>query len=127
MRVLVVDDDAPTRDLLDRVLGRSADVQVVGSAATAEEGAALAEALAPDVVLLDLLLGAHDGRDLFGSYRLAAPAAMLVALTGLTAEEAEQPTMAAGADAFHTKSPALFESLGPRLHAQLEAFRSSAP
>jgi DNA-binding NarL/FixJ family response regulator len=121
MRIVVVDDDASTRRLLTHVLDGDADAEVVGSAATAEEAAALTEALVPDVVLLDLVLGSQDGRDLLGSLRLAAPDAMLVALTSLPAEEAEAPSLAAGADVFHTKSASLFEHLPAQLRADAAA------
>jgi DNA-binding NarL/FixJ family response regulator len=122
VRIVVVDDDASTRRLLTYVLDGDAGTEVVGSAATAEEAAALTEALVPDVVLLDLLLGVQDGRDLLGSLRIAAPDAMLVALTSLPAEEAEGPSLAAGADVFHTKSQALFERLPAQLRADVDAF-----
>jgi DNA-binding NarL/FixJ family response regulator len=122
LRIVVVDDDAATRRLLTHVLDSAADTVVVGAAATAEEAAALTEALVPDVVLLDLLLGIQDGRDLLGTLRIAAPDAMLVALTSLPAEEAEAPSLAAGAHVFHTKSPALFRHLPAQLRLDASAF-----
>lgn len=111
MRVLVVDDDAPTRGILDRVLSASRQVDHVAHAATAEEATALAEALVPDVVLLDLLLGGQDGRDLIAALRLAAPDARVVVLTVLAARDAEESSLAAGAHAFRTKSAELYVRL----------------
>jgi signal transduction histidine kinase/ActR/RegA family two-component response regulator len=59
--VLVIDDDPATRDLLQRCL---VDVDLsVFTAANGEEGELLAQALRPDVIILDVILPDRDGWD----------------------------------------------------------------
>ncbi|MEV0762650.1 response regulator transcription factor [Nocardia sp. NPDC050435] len=58
VRVLVCDDHAVVRAGLLALLSSAADIEVAGEAGTGEEAIALAARLAPDVVLMDLQLGA---------------------------------------------------------------------
>lgn len=60
-RVLIVDDEAPARDLLRRVLAELGDVEVAGEAASGAEAVQLADDLAPDIVLLDVRMPGLDG------------------------------------------------------------------
>jgi CheY-like chemotaxis protein len=57
--VLVVDDDAPTRDVTRRVLSRAG--YRVEAAADGAEGLRLAKALRPAAILLDVLMPTMDG------------------------------------------------------------------
>lgn len=57
--VLVIDDDASTRDLLSRFLGREGFT--VREAGDGKTGLALAEALKPKVILLDVTMPRMDG------------------------------------------------------------------
>jgi DNA-binding NarL/FixJ family response regulator len=54
MRVLIVDDVAAVREALRLLLNDEPGVRVVGEAGDGEEALRLAEALLPDVVVLDL-------------------------------------------------------------------------
>lgn len=54
IRALIVDDEAPARSELRFLLGSHAGVEVVGEAASAAEALRLAEAVAYDVVFLDV-------------------------------------------------------------------------
>jgi DNA-binding NarL/FixJ family response regulator len=68
IRVLIVDDHPIVREGVTAVLEREADIHVVGSADTIGAGMRLAQALRPDVVLLDLKLPdaqAFDGVAVF--------------------------------------------------------------
>ncbi|MFK4065787.1 response regulator [Streptomyces sp. NPDC029674] len=58
VRLLVCDDHVVVRAGLLALLGSAPDIDVVGEAGTGEEAVALAAKLAPDVVLMDLQLGA---------------------------------------------------------------------
>jgi DNA-binding NarL/FixJ family response regulator len=61
MRVLVVDDHAAVRRSLTEVLQREAYVEVVGEASDGEQAVQLAAQLAPDLVLMDVVMPKMDG------------------------------------------------------------------
>lgn len=64
LTVLVVDDSALVREVLRRKLGDLPGVEVVAEAATVEQAAAIVRAQRPDVVTVDLQLGAESGLEL---------------------------------------------------------------
>jgi two-component system, LytTR family, response regulator AlgR len=61
MRALIVDDEAPARARLRRLLEELGEVSVVGEAATGAEALDHCAALDPDVVLLDVRMPGMDG------------------------------------------------------------------
>lgn len=61
MRVLIVDDEAPARAKLRRLLGASADVEIVGEAATGRQAVAVLKRSAVDVMFLDIQMPGLDG------------------------------------------------------------------
>lgn len=61
IRVFLLDDHALVRTGFRMILGAEPDMQVVGEAASGEEGLPLIRALAPDVVLCDLHLPGVSG------------------------------------------------------------------
>lgn len=61
LRVLVVEDEAPARRKLLRLLAAEADVDVVGEAASGEAALAAIASSHPDVVLLDVNIPPPDG------------------------------------------------------------------
>ena len=80
MRVLVVDDDAMMREALSETLV-DAGFDVLQSASNGEEGVALAEALTPDAILLDLRMAGIDGLETCRRIRTVAPGAHVVILS----------------------------------------------
>jgi DNA-binding NarL/FixJ family response regulator len=61
IRVLVVDDDVPTRVGLRVILSSEPDIDVVGESSGATEAVAQARELNPDVILMDVQLRDGDG------------------------------------------------------------------
>lgn len=61
IRVLVVDDDVPTRIGLRTILEAEPGISIVGEAADGREAHELARELTPDVVLMDVRMRAMDG------------------------------------------------------------------
>jgi two-component system LytT family response regulator len=63
LRVLVVDDEAPARRKLLRLLRTEAGIEVVGEAGNAESAIAAIEQHEPDLVFLDVQMPGADGFD----------------------------------------------------------------
>ena len=61
MRALIVDDEAPARAKLRRLLAASGDIDLVGEASTGREAIALIKRTNPDVVFLDIQMPGLDG------------------------------------------------------------------
>ena len=61
LRALIVDDEAPARERLRRLLEELGDVEVVGEATNGAEALDRCAALDPDVVLLDVRMPGMDG------------------------------------------------------------------
>ncbi|HEX3813561.1 MAG TPA: response regulator transcription factor [Mycobacteriales bacterium] len=64
MRCLIVDDSARFLQAARALLEREGSVEVVGVASTSADAIARAEALSPDVLLLDIDLGGESGFEL---------------------------------------------------------------
>jgi two-component system LytT family response regulator len=78
VRALIVDDEAPARRKLRRMLAAFADVEVVGEAADGGHALALAEDLQPDVIFLDVQMPEVDGFDVAASLPDGGPALVFV-------------------------------------------------
>jgi len=80
-RVLVVEDYRPFRRILCQLLRQRPDVLIVGEAADGLEGIRQAEALRPDVVVLDIGLPILNGIEAAGQIRARVPDARLMFVT----------------------------------------------
>jgi two-component system nitrogen regulation response regulator NtrX len=79
-RILVIDDEAAIRDSLKMTLEYNG-YEFVG-AATGQEGLALAEREAPDLVLLDIKMPGMDGMDVLGRLRSINDTLPVVMISG---------------------------------------------
>ena len=114
MRVLVVEDDSATRDLLERGLREeSFDVVVMGDASELEARAA---ARTFDVIVLDVVLPGADGISVCRRVRARAIDTPILLLTGRHAVADRVRGLDAGADDYLVK-PFSFEELLARLRA----------
>ena len=100
MRILVVDDDAEIRDMLRRLL--EADDYQVEAVSTAPDALAAVVREEPDLVLLDVVLDAEDGRDLLKEMRLICDLPV-VFLTGRGSEIDKVSGLKMGADDYIVK------------------------
>lgn len=80
-RVLVVEDHPAVREGLAALLEREGGCRVVGRADASAPALQLAEQLAPDLVVLDLMLGAADGLALLKELATRAPASRVLVFT----------------------------------------------
>jgi DNA-binding NarL/FixJ family response regulator len=103
MKVLVADDQTVVREGLVILLRTFPDIDVVGSAADGEEALALAEALVPDVVLMDLRMPRLDGVEATRRLRTAQPDIQVVVLTTYADDETIISALRAGAIGYLTK------------------------
>ncbi|WP_431681119.1 response regulator [Kitasatospora sp. KL5] len=97
IRVLVVDDHQVVRRGLRTFLEVQDDIEVVGEAADGAEGAALAQQLAPDVVLMDLKMPGVDGIEALKMLRDQGNRAKVLIVTSFTEHRTVVPALRAGA------------------------------
>jgi two-component system, OmpR family, copper resistance phosphate regulon response regulator CusR len=114
--VLLIEDDARIREIVERGLG--ARGFVVSSAPDGEAGLDLARKLDVDLVLLDLLLPGRDGLDVLEDLREAKPRLPVIAVTALDDTGSRVSGLDAGADDYITK-PFSVEELAARVRARL--------
>jgi PAS domain S-box-containing protein len=102
-RVLVVDDAEDIRTLLRLKLMRASGVEVIGEASDGVEAVALASALEPDVVVLDMAMPKMDGLEALPLIREAVPGVRVVVLSGFNEDTMERRALEAGADRYVVK------------------------
>jgi two-component system, NtrC family, nitrogen regulation response regulator GlnG len=100
-RLLIIDDEPSIRFSIEAVFDRE-DVSVFG-ADTADEGLRLAAEEAPDVILLDIKLGARSGLEVFHELRQIDPRSLIVFITGHGTTETAIEAMKLGAYDYLTK------------------------
>lgn len=81
IRILLADDHAVLRSGLRLLLNSQAGMTVVGEASNGREALSLAQALQPDIVLLDLTMPGLTGMEALPLIRRAAPTARVLILT----------------------------------------------
>jgi CheY-like chemotaxis protein len=97
LRVLVVEGDDSFADVLRELLEADGRLEVAGRARNGLEGVELAEALQPDVVLMDIALPVMDGVEATREIRRRQPTVAVVGITGLEYEERALEVRDAGA------------------------------
>jgi DNA-binding NarL/FixJ family response regulator len=102
-RVLVVDDAVNLRELLTLLLETEDDFEVIGTASDGAQAVAVAEALQPDIVLLDLAMPIMDGMQALPELRRCLPSALIVIFSGFEQAALLDEAMAAGANAYLEK------------------------
>lgn len=103
VRILLCDDHAVVRAGLLALLGSEPDIEVVGEAGSGEEAVALAARLTPDVVLMDLQLGAGiDGVE--ATRRIAATGVHVLVLTTYDTDADITRAIEAGATGYLLKA-----------------------
>jgi two-component system, NarL family, response regulator LiaR len=138
--VLLVDDHALVRRGVRAFFETLEGISVVGEAESGEEGVEKATTLAPDVVLLDLILPGIDGVEATRRIRAASPRTQVILLTSFHDDAHVLPAIRAGALSYLLKDVGPDElgqavrraargeaTLHPRVAAQVMASLSQPP
>lgn len=110
-RLLLVDDHAVVRSGLRMLLSAESDVEVVGEASTAREAIETAQAVSPDVILMDIGLPDRSGIEATREIKKRLPKVAVVALTIHEDQEYFFKMLEAGASAYVPKRAAPEELL----------------
>ena len=103
IRVMVVDDHPIVRDGLQVALESSGEFEVVGQAGDGFEAVRAAESLAPDVIVMDVLMPGKDGVDACREIMDLLPDTRILMLTASSEEDAVIQAVAAGATGYLQK------------------------
>jgi NarL family two-component system response regulator LiaR len=103
IRVLIADDHAVVRQGLRTFLDLQEDVEVVGEAADGAEALEAAQRLAPDVMLIDLVMPGVDGIEAIRGLRERAPSVRAIVLSSFIDDEKLFPAVRAGAAGYLLK------------------------
>ncbi|MDX1521376.1 MAG: response regulator transcription factor [Anaerolineae bacterium] len=135
IRVLIVDDHTLFRDGLRAILMNVPDIEVVGEAGTGREAVAQVEAVAPDVVLMDINMPDVNGIEATQQVLAIQPDTGIIMLTMLEDNDSLFAAMCAGARGYILKGADKAEVLktilavasgealfGPAIATRLTAF-----
>ncbi len=101
LRILIVDDDAATRDAVAEMLGQAGGI--VDAAASANEAMALLERFLPQVLVCDIAMPDEDGYSLLARVRAKGYDLPALALTAFAGEENRVRALEAGFRSHLTK------------------------
>ena len=97
LRLLIADDDALARALIEAIVERDCELELVGSAEDAERAIELADEHQPDVAVLDWVMPGGGGEVAAREILACSPHTKIVALTSPDAPDAKAATLRAGA------------------------------
>ena len=102
-RVLIVDDHPVFRDGLAGLLATLPEVEIAGSAGTAEEALTALRENAPDIVLMDINLPGASGVEATRRVSAVAPATAVLVVTMVDDDDSVFAALAAGARGYILK------------------------
>jgi EAL domain-containing protein (putative c-di-GMP-specific phosphodiesterase class I) len=112
VRVLVADDEPALRNALSELLGQEEHVELVGTAADADEAIALAGREFPDVALVDVKMPAGGGPRAAREIQRLSPATRVIALSAFEDRPTVLEMLRAGAVGYLVKGTAAEEIVG---------------
>ena len=121
MRILIVEDDPLMQLGLEQALSEQDDFTVVGRAEDGYSAIQQAQALAPDLIVMDIGLPGLDGIAATKQIKAQQPQVHIVMLTSHTLQTEVVAALSSGADAYCIKGASL-----ERLLAAIEAAKEGA-
>lgn len=103
-RILLVEDDAPTRNHLARAIEANRRLSLIGAAGSCSEAQAMLGREVPDVLVTDLGLPDGDGHALIREVTRASPEALAMVITVFGDEQSLVAAIEAGATGYLLKS-----------------------
>lgn len=102
--LLIVDDHKIVRDGICAYMDTVPEIEVIAQAESGSDAVQLAEQLAPDVVLMDLIMPGMDGVEATWRVRQVSPRSRVVILTSFHEDSNIFPAIKAGALSYVLKS-----------------------
>jgi len=106
IRVLIADDHAIVRDGIRALLGRAEDIEVVGEAPGGREAIAQANALSPDVILMDIAMPDLGGLEALPEIRRDRPGSRVIIVSQYGDPEYVKRALRSGAAGYVLKKAA---------------------
>jgi DNA-binding NarL/FixJ family response regulator len=122
IRVLVVDDYAPFRRFVCSMLESRPDLQLIGEASDGLEAVEKAQALKPDLILLDINLPSLNGIEAARRISRLIPAAAILFVSQICDEDVVQEALSNGAMGYVWKQKAGIDLL-PAVESALQGTR----
>jgi len=122
IRVLLIDDHAVVRGGLRFFLAGADDIEIVGEGGSGAEALELAARLAPNVVIMDVMMPGMDGIEATRALRRRFPEIRVLALTSFGEGELVQRALEAGAIGYLLK-----DTQGSELVAAIRNAFAGAP
>jgi DNA-binding NarL/FixJ family response regulator len=116
VRILVVEDNEPFRHFIFSIVGKRADLEIVGGASDGLEGVRKAEALLPDLILLDIGLPCLNGFEAAAQISKLNPKPKIIFLSQESSPDVVRGALSLGAMGYVAKANA-----GSDLVAAVEA------
>lgn len=103
IKVMLIDDHALFRKGVGQMISADPNFEVVGEAASGQEGLDLAQRILPDMVLIDLNMKGMNGLETLRRFKATALDARYIVLTVSDAEDDLLEALRAGADGYLLK------------------------